>query len=140
AAAHRPGGAAQAGASGHPPALRHRKGRVTKMAVIHYEKDADAALVAGRKVAIIGYGSQGHAHALNLKESGVDVRVGLREGSSSKAKAEAAGLRVVSITQAASEADLIMILLPDTEQKGVYESDIESNLEDGDALFFAHGF
>src|SRR3954470_25056401 len=110
------------------------------MANVFYEKDADPNLIGGRKVAVIGYGSQGHAHALNLKESGVDVRVGLREGSSSKAKAEAAGLRVVSIAEAASEADLIMILLPDTEQKGVYEADIESNLQDGDALFFAHGF
>src|SRR5256886_2194387 len=110
------------------------------MANIFYEKDADPNLIGGRKVAVIGYGSQGHAHALNLKESGVDVRVGLREGSSSKAKAEAAGLRVVSIAQAAAEADLIMILLPDTEQKAVYEADIESNLQDGDALFFAHGF
>src|SRR5438105_5523826 len=110
------------------------------MASIFYEKDADPNLISGRKVAVIGYGSQGHAHALNLKESGVDVRVGLREGSSSKAKAEAAGLRVLPIGQAAAEADLIMILLPDTEQKGVYEAEIESNLEDGDALFFAHGF
>src|SRR5207253_6344036 len=133
AAAHRPGGAAQAGASGHPPALRHRKGRVTKMAVIHYEKDADAALVAGRKVAVIGYGSQGHAHALNLKESGVDVRVGLRDGSSSKKKAEEAGLRVLSIADASAEADVIMILLPDTEQRDVYEADIAPNLKDGDA-------
>src|SRR5437870_2763077 len=110
------------------------------MATIYYEKDADAALVSGRKVAVIGYGSQGHAHALNLKDSGVDVRVGLREGSSSKAKAEAAGLRVVPIGQAVAEADLIMILLPDTEQKGVYEADIAPNLSDGNALFFAHGF
>src|SRR5438270_4017031 len=110
------------------------------VANICYEKDADPNLIGGRKVAVIGYGSQGHAHALNLKESGVDVRVGLREGSSSKAKAEAAGLRVLPIGQAAAEADLIMILLPDTEQKGVYEAEIESNLEDGDALFFAHGF
>src|SRR5947209_3695664 len=105
-----------------------------------YEKDADPNLIGGRKVAVIGYGSQGHAHALNLKESGVDVRVGLREGSSSKAKAEAAGLRVTSIDQAASEADLIMILLPDTEQQAVYDESIAPNLEDGDALFFAHGF
>ena len=110
------------------------------MANIFYEKDADPNLAGGRKVAVIGYGSQGHAHALNLKDSGIDVRVGLREGSSSKAKAEAAGLRVVPIGQAAAEADLIMILLPDTEQKGVYEAEIESNLQDGDALFFAHGF
>jgi len=110
------------------------------MAKIYYEKDADAGLLASRKVAVIGYGSQGHAHALNLRDSGVDVRVGLREGSGSVAKAEGAGLRVTSIAQATSEADLIMVLLPDTEQKAVYEADIEANLADGDAVFFAHGF
>jgi ketol-acid reductoisomerase len=110
------------------------------MANVYYEKDADSSLIAGRKVAIIGYGSQGHAHALNLKDSGIDVRVGLREGSASKAKAEAAGLPVTSVAKASAEADLIMILLPDTEQKKVYEADIAPNLSDGDALFFAHGF
>jgi len=110
------------------------------MANVYYDKDADRSLIASRKVAIIGYGSQGHAHALNLKDSGIDVRVGLREGSSSKAKAEAAGLRVVSIDQAATEADLIMILLPDTEQKAVYDESIAPHLKDGDAVFFAHGF
>src|SRR5580765_4058964 len=110
------------------------------MANVYYEKDADPSLVASRKVAIIGYGSQGHAHALNLKDSGVDVRVGLREGSSSKAKAEAAGLRVVSVDQAAAEADLIMMLLPDTEQRDVYEQSIAPHLNGGDAIFFAHGF
>src|SRR2546421_12177385 len=110
------------------------------MAHILYEKDAAPNLVGGRKVAVIGYGSQGHAHALNLKDSGVDVRVGLREGSSSKAKAEAAGLRVVPIGQAAAEADLIMILLPDTEQRDVYEQSIAPHLNGGDAIFFAHGF
>jgi ketol-acid reductoisomerase len=109
-------------------------------AKVSYEKDADSSLIAGRKVAVVGYGSQGHAHALNLKESGVDVRVGLREGSSSVAKAEAAGLRVVPIDQAAAEADLIMILLPDTEQRDVYEQSIAPHLSGGDALFFAHGF
>jgi len=93
-----------------------------------------------RKVAIIGYGSQGHAHALNLHDSGVDVRVGLRPGSSSRAKAEAAGLQVMSVAEAAAEADLIMILLPDTEQAAVYESEIAPQLKDGDAIFFAHGF
>jgi ketol-acid reductoisomerase len=110
------------------------------MASISYEKEADPALLASRRVAVIGYGSQGHAHALNLKDSGVDVRVGLREGSSSRAKAEAAGLRVATVAEAVSEADVIMILLPDTEQKSVYEADIEPNLSDGDALLFAHGF
>ncbi|HEX6476123.1 MAG TPA: NAD(P)-dependent oxidoreductase, partial [Acidimicrobiales bacterium] len=110
------------------------------MATLYYEKDADPGLLAGRRVAVIGYGSQGHAHALNLKDSGMDVRVGLRPGSSSWAKAEEAGLRVVAIDQAAKEADLVMILLPDTEQAAVYEAAIGPNLEDGDALFFAHGF
>jgi len=110
------------------------------MAKISYEKDADPALLASRRVAVIGYGSQGHAHALNLKESGIDVRVGLREGSASRTKAEAAGLRVTTVAEATSEADVVMILLPDTEQKSVYEADIEPNLSDGDALLFAHGF
>jgi ketol-acid reductoisomerase len=110
------------------------------MATVLYEKDADPGLIAGRKVAVIGYGSQGHAHALNLRDSGVDVRVGLREGSSSRAKAEAAGLRVTDIATAAAEADIIMILAPDTEQKKIYEEHIAPNLKDGDALFFAHGF
>ena len=110
------------------------------MAQLFYEKDADQALVRARKVAIIGYGSQGHAHALNLSDSGVDVRVGLREGSASRAKAEAAGLRVVPVAQAAAESDLVMMLLPDTEQAAVYEAEIAPHLGDGDALFFAHGF
>jgi ketol-acid reductoisomerase len=110
------------------------------MATLYYEKDADPGLLAGRRVAVIGYGSQGHAHALNLRDSGVDVRVGLRPGSSSWAKAEEAGLRVVAVDQAAKEADLVMILLPDTEQAAVYEAAIGPNLEEGDALFFAHGF
>src|SRR5579863_7245188 len=110
------------------------------MAKLYYESDADASLIQGRKVAVIGYGSQGHAHALNLAESGVDVRVGLREGSKSKTKAEEAGLRVLPVAEAAAEADLIMMLLPDTEQASVYESDIAPTLGQGDALFFAHGF
>ncbi len=110
------------------------------MANVYYEADADRSLIADRKVAILGYGSQGHAHALNLKDSGIDVRVGLREGSSSTAKAEQAGLRVVPVDQACAEADLIMVLLPDTEQGDVYAAAIAPNLEAGDALFFAHGF
>jgi len=109
-------------------------------ATVYYEKDADSGIIAGRKVAIIGYGSQGHAHALNLRDSGIDVRVALREGSSSKAKAEAAGLRVVSIAEAAREADVIMMLAPDTEMQAIYKADIEPNLKAGDAILFAHGF
>ena len=110
------------------------------MANVYYEQDADPSIIAGRKVAVLGYGSQGHAHALNLKESGVDVRVGLREGSSSRAKAEEAGLRVVDIATAAQEADLIMFLLPDTEIADAYNNLVAPNLSDGDAIFFAHGF
>ncbi|MDQ3980707.1 MAG: ketol-acid reductoisomerase [Actinomycetota bacterium] len=110
------------------------------MAKAYYENDVDANLISSRKVAVIGYGSQGHAHARNLADSGADVRVGLREGSGSWAKAEAAGLRVLPIAQAAAEADLIMMLLPDTEQQAVYESQIADQLVEGDALFFAHGF
>jgi ketol-acid reductoisomerase len=109
-------------------------------ATVYYEKDADKSLIAGRKVAIIGYGSQGHAHALNLKDSGVDVRVGLREGSSSVQKAKEAGLPVTSVAQAAAEADLIMILLPDTEHGPVYDAEIREHLNPGDALFVSHGF
>jgi ketol-acid reductoisomerase len=107
---------------------------------VYYEADADPSIIRGRKVAIIGYGSQGHAHALNLKDSGVDVRVGLRAGSSSAAKAEAEGLRVLTVAEASAEADVIMILLPDTEQKRVYEEDIAPSLTPGKALAFAHGF
>jgi ketol-acid reductoisomerase len=110
------------------------------VATVYYEADADRSLIQGRKVAVIGYGSQGHAHALNLRDSGVDVRVGLREGSSSKDKAEAEGLRVLSVADATAEADVVMILLPDTEQKRVYDAEIEPNLSPGDAIAFAHGF
>jgi len=107
---------------------------------VYYENDADLGLIADKKVAILGYGSQGHAHALNLKDSGIDVIVGLREGSASKAKAEAAGLRVLATAEAVREADIVMVLLPDTEQKKVYEADIAPNLSDGNSLAFAHGF
>ncbi|HEY6698782.1 MAG TPA: ketol-acid reductoisomerase [Acidimicrobiales bacterium] len=110
------------------------------MANVYYEKDADRSLIADRKVAVIGYGSQGHAHALNLKDSGIDVRVGLRDGSSSKAKAEAAGLTVRSIADAVAEADVVMLLGPDTEHKTIFTEHIAPHLADGDALFVAHGF
>ncbi len=110
------------------------------MAEIFYEQDADPGLLASRKVAVLGYGSQGHAHALNLRDSGIDVRVGLREGSSSRAKAEASGLTVRSLAEAAAEADVIMMLLPDTEQKAAYDEWVVPHLHEGDALFFAHGF
>lgn len=110
------------------------------MAELFYDADADLSIIQGRKVAVIGYGSQGHAHALSLRDSGVDVRVGLHEGSKSKAKAEEQGLRVVTPAEAAAEADLIMILIPDPIQAKVYEESIAPNLNDGDALFFAHGF
>jgi ketol-acid reductoisomerase len=110
------------------------------MATIYYEKDADRSALEGQTIAILGYGSQGHAHALNLKDSGHDVRVGLRKDSSSWKQAEEAGLRVVETADAVREADVIMVLLPDTAQAKVYERDIAPNLEPGDALMFAHGF
>jgi ketol-acid reductoisomerase len=110
------------------------------MANVYYEKDADRSLIADRKVAVIGYGSQGHAHALNLKDTGVDVRVGLRDGSSSVAKAEHAGLTVRSIADAAAEADLVMLLGPDTEHKAIFNDHIAAHLAAGDALFVGHGF
>src|SRR5690349_16077736 len=108
-------------------------------AEVYYDDDADLSLLEGRKVAVIGYGSQGHAHALSLRDSGVDVRVGLPEGSKSRAKAEEQGLRVVTPAEAAAEADVIMVLAPDTAQRKLYAEAIEPNLTDGKALFFGHG-
>jgi len=110
------------------------------MATMYYDKDVDLSLLNGRKVAIIGYGSQGHAHALNLKDSGVDVMVGLYPGSRSWTQAEAAGLRVASVEDASREADIIMVLVPDQVQKAVYERGIEPGLAEGKMLMFAHGF
>ena len=110
------------------------------MTRVFYDQDADATRLEGRPIAIIGYGSQGHAHALNLKESGCDVRVGVRPGSKSWAAAEAAGFRVRSVADAAAEAQLIMILAPDTEQKSIYERDIAPSMTAGKTLLFAHGF
>jgi len=110
------------------------------MATVYYEKDADLALLAGKKIAIIGYGSQGHAHALNLKDSGCDVRVGLYKGSKPWNQATAAGLSVKSVAEAAAEADMIMVLAPDTKQAEIYKESIAPYLTKGKMLMFAHGF
>jgi ketol-acid reductoisomerase len=110
------------------------------MAKIFYDKDADLSLIRAKKVAIIGYGSQGHAHALNLKDSGVDVRVGLGPTSKSVAKAKAAGLRVSSVAEAAAWADVIMLLVPDTTQAKLYREEVLPHLAPGKTLMFAHGF
>jgi ketol-acid reductoisomerase len=109
-------------------------------ATIYYDQDTNPDALKGRKVAIIGYGSQGHAHALNLRDSGIDVRVGLYEGSRSWAKAEAEGLTVKSVADAAQEADIIMMLTPDTKTARVYLDGVKPYLEPGDTLMFAHGF
>ncbi len=110
------------------------------MATVYYDKDADLSLLKGKKIAIIGYGSQGHAHALNLKDSGCDVRVGLYQGSRSWKVAEEAGLKVMTTEQAAAEADLIMVLAPDTVQPQLYRDAIAPQLKPGKTLMFAHGF
>ncbi len=110
------------------------------MAEMFYDDDADLAVIQDRKVAVIGYGSQGHAHALNLRDSGVDVRVGLAEGSKSRPKAAAEGLRVLSVADAVTEADLVVILTPDQVQRTVYAEHIEPHLREGAALLFGHGF
>ncbi|MGH3662398.1 MAG: ketol-acid reductoisomerase, partial [Micromonosporaceae bacterium] len=107
---------------------------------VYYDDDADLSLVQGKKVAVLGYGSQGHAHALSLRDSGVDVRVGLPERSKSRGKAEEEGLRVVTPAEASAEADLIMVLAPDTVQRSLYAEAIAPNLTAGKALFFGHGF
>ena len=107
---------------------------------MYYDSDVDPAALAGQTVAIIGYGSQGHAHALNLHESGVRVIVGLAAGSKSRALAEEAGLEVRTVSEAVKAADVIMILVPDTAQKAVYDAEIEPDLRPGQLLMFAHGF
>ncbi|GGB16127.1 ketol-acid reductoisomerase (NADP(+)) [Flexivirga endophytica] len=110
------------------------------MAEMYYDDDADLSVIQGRKVAVIGYGSQGHAHALNLRDSGVDVRIGLRDGSKSKEKAENEGLRVLPVADAVKEADVVVILAPDQVQRTLYAEEIEPNLNPGAALVFGHGF
>ena len=110
------------------------------MTTLYYEKDAQPDLLKAKKIAVLGYGSQGHAHALNLHDSGFDVRVGLRPDSSSVHKAEEAGLRVRTIAEASAEADVIMVLVPDTEQARIYAEEIAPNLTDAKMLLFAHGF
>jgi len=110
------------------------------MATIYYENDCDSSIIRAKKVAVIGYGSQGHAHALNLHDSGVDVRVGLRTGSKSWDKAKEAGLKVVTPREAAAEADVVMILTPDETQSHTYYSEIHEHMTAGKALAFAHGF
>ena len=110
------------------------------MATIYHEDDTDVSALSGQKIAVLGYGSQGHAHAQNLKDSGHDVRVGLRAGSSSRAKAEEAGLTVMDTADAVAEADVTMVLIPDTSQAKAYAAEIGPNLEAGNMLMFAHGF
>ncbi|MTI12856.1 ketol-acid reductoisomerase [Sansalvadorimonas verongulae] len=107
---------------------------------VYYDKNCDLSIIQSKKVAIIGYGSQGHAHANNLKDSGVDITVGLRSGSSSVAKAEASGLKVKNVADAVAEADVVMILTPDEFQSQLYKAEIEPNLKQGATLAFAHGF
>ena len=110
------------------------------MANIYYDNDADLGLLESKKIAVLGYGSQGHAHSLSLQDSGADVRVGLYEGSKSWAKAEAAGLKVMTTAAACAEADIIMVLVPDTKQGAIYKNDVAPHLTEGKTLMFSHGF
>src|SRR6202042_440895 len=112
----------------------------TPMATVYYDSDADLSLIPGRKIAVLGYGSQGHAHALSLRDSGVDVRVGLPEGSKSRPKAEAEGLRGLTPAEAVEESDVIVILAPDHVQRTLYAESVEPNITPGDTLVFGHGF
>ena len=107
---------------------------------VYYDKDADLSLIKGKNVTIVGYGSQGHAHALNLNDSGCKITVGLRRGGASWAKAEKAGLKVAEIADAVKNADVVMILLPDEQIASVYKNDVEPNIKAGASLAFAHGF
>ena len=107
---------------------------------VYYDKDADLSIIQSKKVAIVGYGSQGHAHALNLKDSGVDVVVALRPGSATAKKVEAGGLKVMSVAEACGWADVVMVLTPDEFQSELYKNEIEPNIKKGAALAFAHGF
>src|ERR1043165_9919774 len=107
---------------------------------IFYDDDADLGVLSGKKVAVIGYGSQGHAHPLSLRDSGVDERIGLQPGSKSRAKAEEQGLRVLTPAEAAAESDIVMLLAPDTRQKKIYDEEIAPNLQPGNAIAFGHGF
>ena len=110
------------------------------MAKLYYDSDADLSLLEGKTIAVIGYGSQGHAHALNARDNGQNVIIGLHEGSRSKVKAEADGLQVFTVAEATKRADIVMVLIPDTLQGSVYEEHIAPNLKDGAMLMFAHGF
>ncbi|WP_275414602.1 ketol-acid reductoisomerase [Phytomonospora endophytica] len=117
-----------------------KEGNKHMSAEVFYDDDADLGLISGKKVAVLGYGSQGHAHALSLRDSGVDVRIGLQPGSKSAAKAEDEGLRVLTPAEASAEADVIMVLVPDTAQAVLYANEIAPNLTEGKALLFGHGF
>src|SRR5262244_614464 len=123
-----------------PPRRSLFREDATTMATVYYDTDADLSLIQARKIAVLGYGSQGHAHALSLRDSGCDVRVGLPAGSKSRQKATEAGLTVGTPAEVCGWADLIMVLTPDTGQRSLYAEAIAPNLNSGDALFFAHGF